>query len=71
MFCMLYIYFIIWLFCFFSGFSSSGLETVFLAFVADKNQLFFGRGAWAGEILSSASFATGSESTEILQEELN
>lgn len=66
---MLHIYFIIWgCVCF--VFSSSGLETVFLAFVADKNQLFFGRGAWAGEILSSASFAMGSESTEILEEEL-
>lgn len=48
-------------------FSSSGLKTVFLVFVADKNQLFFGRGVWVGEILSSASFAVGSESTEILE----
>lgn len=63
---LLFLYFVVVLF-----FSSSGLETVFLAFVADKNQLFFGRGAWAGEILSSAPSAAGSESAEILAEELN
>ena len=68
---MLCICFIIWRFVSFCFFSSSDLATVFLAFVADKNQLFFGRGAWAGEILSSASFAVGSKSTEILEEELN
>lgn len=52
-----------WFFFFFP----SDLKTVFLAFVADKNQLFFGRGVWVGEILSSVSFAVGSESTEILE----
>lgn len=71
--CVLYVIYLLYytVVLVFSVFSSSGLETVFLAFVADKNQLFFGRGAWVGKILSSASFATGSESTEILQEELN
>lgn len=73
-FCMLYICFITWRFVwvfFPSVFSSSDLETVFLTFVADKYRLVFGRGAWVGEVLSSASLAVGSKSAAILEEELN
>lgn len=54
-----------------SVFSSSDLETVFLTFVADKYRLVFGRAAWVGEVLSSASLAVGSESAAILEEEPN
>lgn len=53
---------------FFKDSSSSGLETVFLASVGDKNQLFFEEAAWVGEVLSSSSFATGSESSKIVEE---
>lgn len=67
-FCMLYICFIICGISFF--FSSSGLETIFLAFVADKNELFFGRLHGQGRFSLLLPSPWGAKA-EILEEELN